>query len=113
MCCTKRNINEEYPKNHKNITNGNTKKLVAINAATLGTPDDFFPEDEKSRNYFKELVTSNKIDSSNGLFTERSLNDYEKYSGISFSLIAILILIPINPMAVFTCAMSSSTITSA
>jgi hypothetical protein len=48
-------------------------------------PEKFFPEDEKSRNYFKELVTSNRIDTLNGLFTERSLYDYEKYSGISFS----------------------------
>ena len=32
---------------------------------------------------------------------------------MSFSFIAILILIPINPIAVFTCAISSSTITSA
>jgi hypothetical protein len=48
-------------------------------------PDKFFPEDQKSRNYFKDLVTSNKIDPNSGLFSERTLEDYEKYSGISFS----------------------------
>ena len=47
MWCTRRNINEEYPKNHKNITNGKTKKLVTIKVATLGSPDVFFPEDVK------------------------------------------------------------------
>jgi hypothetical protein len=48
-------------------------------------PEKFFPEDQKSRDYFKELVKNNRIDPENGLFAERSLEDYEKYSGISFS----------------------------
>jgi hypothetical protein len=52
-------------------------------------PEKFFPEDEKSRNYFKEIVTKNRVDEATGLFTERSLEDYEKYSGISFSLLTL------------------------
>jgi hypothetical protein len=48
-------------------------------------PEKFFPEDQKSRDYFRELVTTKRIDPLTGLFGERTLEEYEKYSGISFS----------------------------
>lgn len=47
-------------------------------------PDKFYPEHNNSRNFFEEVVTKNIIDPKGGLFTERSLDDYEKYSGIYF-----------------------------
>jgi protein YibB len=47
-------------------------------------PDKFYPEHNKSRNFFEEVVTKNIIDPMGGLFTERSLDEYEKYSGIYF-----------------------------
>ena len=48
-------------------------------------PEKFFPEDLKSRTFFQELVTNPRIDQMSGLFDVRTIEDYEKYSGISFS----------------------------
>jgi hypothetical protein len=48
-------------------------------------PEKFFKADEFSKNFFNNIVSNNIIDDQKGLFSDRSLNDFEKYSGINFN----------------------------
>lgn len=48
-------------------------------------PDLFFPKNAESLNFFNNLIKSKRIDKNNGLLGKRTLEDYEKYSGINFS----------------------------
>jgi hypothetical protein len=48
-------------------------------------PDQFYPRHNQSKSYFQQIIVQNKIDPVNGLFTEKTLEDYENYSGIHFS----------------------------
>jgi len=47
-------------------------------------PEKFFKSDENSKIFFNNLVQNNIIDNYSGLFKDRSLKEFEEYSGINF-----------------------------
>ena len=49
------------------------------------SPDTFYPKHNESRSHFQQMIVHNKINAEDGLFTERTLEDFENYSGIHFS----------------------------
>ena len=49
------------------------------------SPETFYPKHNESKSYFQKIIVGKKIDDASGLFTERTLEDFENYSGIHFS----------------------------
>ena len=49
------------------------------------SPETFYPKHNESKSYFQQIIVGQKIDDASGLFTERTLEDFENYSGIHFS----------------------------
>lgn len=48
-------------------------------------PDKFYPEHNKSKSYFQNIIVKALNGSTDGLFDERTIFDYEEYTGIRFS----------------------------
>jgi hypothetical protein len=47
-------------------------------------PEKFYESDVSSKKFFNNIVVNNVIDNKIGLFKDRSLSDFEEYSGINF-----------------------------